>query len=682
MNRSSHPLVARDREVAFLRSAADAAQSQRGRVILLRGESGFGKTLLMQTVAEELRSAGTVDAIIVECEAPIGKLSVSSLQTMQPFVRALEALIAINSNAATKRLAMNIGLSVLGLIPFAGAIFDMTKEVMRDVREYKKEKEKSGGKSAADTVMTELLASFVAIAKEKPFVLFLDESHFMDAQSLQFLSFIQNHPSPLPFSVVVALQHAEAEKSNSACVAWMTSVPADSTCTLSAFDIDGVRACIRAVLPNRGSMSGLDDWLLRRTSGVPIAVGEYLEYFSAHSPFREDGTLDTEVLASQSIPLSLQALLSKNVENLAEADTNLLALCSAEGREFSVYVMAQLMNTDVLTALRELKSLQFRTGLIRSIGAQPRYGMKTTVYEFTHAIHHAFFHAKLEHEERIELHDRIAHILRACFDATEDERLRQQLAPYIAAHALEAGDEETARTMLMVTAHAADDMGYPGIIDEVTSIISEFREPQAERTLQELSSLRNDEASTADDPAVVFGGGPRKLDAACYDLREKALELYFDGKAEEAGDVLRAFTEQWEAFLPLQEKVLLLAMRARCEVAAGRYDVAADIIKTAQEDLLRAPHMESQCILDNVAGILSTEQGKTSEGLYHLQQAAHAAASASDDCKLLTVTNIAMALEESNKRQARVFHRMAHQLCSALHYHEFRAAVLENPSTR
>ena len=669
-------MVARSREAEFLRAVVESARSGRGRLVLIRGESGFGKSRLMEAVMQETLSSGWVDAVLVECEAPIGKLNVSSLQTMQPFVRALEMLIALNSNAAKKRLAMNIGLSVLGLIPFAGAIFDMTKEVMRDLREYKKEKEKSEGRSATDTVIAELLESFIAIGKEKPFVLFLDEVHLMDAQSLQFLSYVQNYPSQLPFSIVTAVQHAEAEKSNSACVTWMKSIRSEDVCTLEAFDIESVRACVRSFLPNSTANSGLDDWLLRRTSGVPIAVCEYLEYFSTHPPFREDGTLNTDVLSAQSIPLSLQALLSKNVEGLSETDTNLLTMCSAEGREFSVYVVAQLMNTDILTALRELKSLQFRTGLVRSVGAQPRYGLKTTVYEFSQAVHHAYFYAKLEHEERLELHDRIAHILRACFDATNDKQLQQQLAPYIAAHALEAGDEETARAMLMLTAHAADEMGYVGVIDEVASIISGFHESHADNSLQELNSMRmNDEVESTD--SIVFGGGPVKVEAACYDVREKSLDLYFEAQYDEAGDVLRNFIEQWDAFLPISEKAILLAMQARCDIERGRTELAADTIKTAQELLLRSPHTESQCILDNVAGVLANRQGKSSEGLYCLQQAAHAAASASDDCKLLTVTNIALSLEKSNKRQSRVFHRMAHQLCSALHYHEFRSAILE-----
>ncbi|MFN5866634.1 MAG: ATP-binding protein [Candidatus Kapaibacterium sp.] len=679
MPHQSHTLIARVSEADFLRSAKESARATHGRVLVVKGESGFGKSLLMQTICDEFSAAGQVNAIVLECEAPIGKLSVSSLQTMQPFVRALEALVNLNSTAAKKRLAMNIGLSVLGLIPFAGAIFDMTKEVMRDLREYRREQEKAGAKSAIETVMNDLLQSFIAIAAEKPFVLFLDEAHRMDAESFRFLSFLQSSPTPLPFSVVVAIQQAEAEKNNPACMAWLNSNSAESSITLGAFDADAVRACVRSYFPGKTSLAGLDDWLLRRTAGVPIAVCEYLEYFSAHSPFKDDGNLDIDVLSSQAIPASLQALLSRNIDGLSEHDANLLAMCSAEGREFSVFVIARLMNTDVLSALRELKSLQFRTGLIRSTGPQPRYGMKTTVYEFSQAVHHALFYAKLEHEERVELHDRIAHILRECFDASSEEQLQQQLAPYIAAHALEAGDEDTARAMLMITAQGAADLGYTGVIDEVTSVIRDFREAQSEQVLQALSSLRVDaDTSDTDSATALHGSGTRELDAACYAVRDKALDLFLSGDAGAAAEVLQRFCEQWEGLLSVRDFVLLYAMRARCESVAGRTDLAADMVKTAQEMLLRAPNADSQCILDNVAGTVAYDQGKSSEGLYHLQQAARAAASAGDDCRLLTVTNIAFAVRPVNQRQYRIFHRMAHQLCSALHYHEFRAAILED----
>lgn len=679
MPQLSHTLIARTAEADFLRSAKESARTTRGRVLVVTGESGFGKSVLLQTVCDELAAEMQVNAVLLECEAPIGKLSVSSLQTMQPFVRALEALVRLNSSAAKKRLAMNIGLSVLGLIPFAGAIFDMTKEVMRDLREYRKEQEKSGAKSAIDTVMNELLQSFIAIAAEKPFVLFLDEAHRMDAESFRFLSFLQNSPAPLPFSVVVAIQQAEAEKNNPACMAWLNSIGAEHRISLGAFDADAVRACVRSYFPGKTSHAGLDDWLLRRTAGVPIAVCEYLEYFTLHSPYREDGSLDTEVLSSQAIPVSLQALLSRNIDGLSEQDANLLAMCSAEGREFSVYVLARLMNTDVLSALRELKSLQFRTGLIRSTGPQPRYGMKTTVYEFSQAVHHTLFYAKLEHEERIELHDRIAHILRECFDAASQEQLQQQLAPYIAAHALEAGDEDTARAMLMVTAQGAADLGYTEVIDEVTSVIRDFREAQNEQVLQELSTLRVDaDAGESDNTTVLPGSGTRELDAACYAVRDTALDLFLSDDAAGAAELLQKFCEQWEGLLGVRDFVLIYAMRARCESVAGRHELAADLVKSAQEMLLRAPNADSQCILDNVAGTVAYRRGKSAEGIYHLQQAARAAASAGDDCRLLTVTNIAFAVQSTNQRQYRMFHRMAHQLCSSLHYHEFRAAILEH----
>jgi hypothetical protein len=82
-------------------------------------------------------------------------------------------------------------------------------------------------------------------------------------------------------------------------------------------------------------------------------------------------------------------------------------------------------------------------------------------------------------------------------------------------------------------------------------------------------------------------------------------------------------------------------------------------------------------VIDNIASIVAHRKGNDDESLAKLHEAARSAAIASDDMKLLTVSNIALALEHSDKRKARIFRRMAHQLCSALHYHDFRSAVLE-----
>ena len=674
---STHFTFGREHERALLHDVARSTRNGRGSIVVVTGESGFGKSFLIESVAEGIRSEMQTYAACVECEAPIGKIQVSSLQTLQPFIRGLEALVSANTNAAKKRLVMNIGLSVLGLIPFAGSIFDMTKEVMRDLREYRKEQEKSGGKSSADTVVIELFQSFSSLAAENPFVLFVDDAQWLDPDSVRFLQYLQSIEQPLPFSIVIALEKSVAEKSNTPVLNWLSSVSSERVIALAPFDIDAVRACMRDAFPGRSAFGGLDEWLLRRTSGVPLIVHEYLSYFRSRSPFREDGTPDTEVLASQSIPATLQSLLSKNIESLSEADTNLLSLCSAEGREFSLLLIAQLMNTDILSALRELKSLQFRTGLIRSMGPQARYGSKTTVYEFTQVMHHAYFYARLEHEERVELHDRIAQILKASYDTASDEMLRSQLAPYIAAHALEAGDNETASSMLLATAHTANESGNSAVIDSVRNLVGDLGFDSAASIIQAVGGTLSSESTIDDQSSDVVFARSSLIEKECFDLRQTALEHYFNGDFESCGSILRSFRERKELVLPPHEFALLSCMHARCEIERSNVDVAAELLKSAQECILRAPDPAVQCVIDNIASIVAHRKGNDDESLAKLHEAARSAAIASDDMKLLTVSNIALALEHSDKRKARIFRRMAHQLCSALHYHDFRSAVLE-----
>ena len=180
------------------------------------------------------------------------------------------------------------------------------------------------------------------------------------------------------------------------------------------------------------------------------------------------------------------------------------------------------------------------------------------------------------------------------------------------------------------------------------------------------------------DASDVAFAGHSMIEKDCFDARQAALERYIEGDVEGSRDVLRVFVERKERLLPAREHALLLCMLARCEAELSNLDLAVEILKSSQEIVLRDPDAAVQCVIDNVASVIAQRKGNHEESIAKLHEAARSAAAASDDMKLLTVSNIALALEHSDKRKARIFRRMAHQLCSALHYHDFRSRVLES----
>jgi hypothetical protein len=123
---------------AFVR---DAFERNRVTIVAVAGESGYGKTIVLEHCQAALRQR--VRAVLVGCPTPIGLQSEPLVQPLYPFVKAIEHVLSDPHQKAKRRLVMNIGLSVLGMIPLVGSLFDVTKEVMRDMREYRRETEKS-----------------------------------------------------------------------------------------------------------------------------------------------------------------------------------------------------------------------------------------------------------------------------------------------------------------------------------------------------------------------------------------------------------------------------------------------------------------------------------------------------------------------------------------------------------
>ncbi len=683
-------LIARTKERELLRSLLVAAQKHQGTMLCLSAESGYGKSMLLDSIVQETRSSRSVDVVRVECQAPIGALNLASIQPMQPWVKALELLMEINAGSAKKRLAVNIGLSVLGLIPIAGSIFDMTKEVMRDLREYRADKRNTqDATQSGSKLFQEFYEALDTVAKQNPLCVMIDDAQWMDAQSVEFLDFLLKREDPWSFSVVLSYQHATVETKNPALTAWLRQHGRDARLRhveLKAFGNQELREALIDIVPKKEPSPALEDWLLRRSAGIPITVMEYVGYFSQHSPFRADASLDADLLNSHLIPASLQALFARNIEQLSEEDVTLLALCSAEGRECSVFVISQLMNLDTLSTIKRLKSLQYRTAMIRSTGAHARYGVKTTIYEFTQALHHSYFHATLEMEERIELHERIAAMLQKCYRETDDELLQRQLAPYIAAHALEAGDEATARRMLVHSAKQAEESGAGSVMSDVLHAYTELQGDEHDSSTDEEDKLLHGIAQhmgLEEAPAYTAAQPPQpessQLDIPdCSIVREDVVQLYYDGQYDEASERVLRFVEQSGSLIRAEDHALLLLMAARADIEAQKLERAESLCHNATVLLDRTDDDYARCVLDNVLSTIQQRRGNMSNSIQQLRQAAQRAMQLSDDLKLLTISNISLALKPSNQRQARIFERIARQLSSSLRFQDFISSVFKN----
>ncbi len=118
-------LIGRERERGQLDALLTEARLGRGRTLVLRGNAGVGKTVLLDYAAQEASGFEVLHYTAIESEAELpfaglqallGRLLVRLPEIPEPQARALRAALALESTAQTNRLAVYAGaLSLFGV---------------------------------------------------------------------------------------------------------------------------------------------------------------------------------------------------------------------------------------------------------------------------------------------------------------------------------------------------------------------------------------------------------------------------------------------------------------------------------------------------------------------------------------------------------------------------------------
>ncbi len=609
---------------------AQSLQQRTVDIIALAGESGYGKTTFLQQCRRALGERASV--ALVQCPAPLGTQSKPIYQPLYPFVKAIEQVLTNPQQKAKRRLVVNIGLSVLGMIPLIGSLFDVTKEVLRDMREYRRDAERM------QTPETRQMAdSILALAEETPLVLMFDDAQWIDAASVEVLHYLATTDRRVPLAILVAYEPSVVDAQNQALGMWLAQHQQIHRVQLALLSRSELRQLAASMLDCYHPDPTFDEWLLQQSGGVPAIAVAYLQYFRQHPPFAPDGTLKNEALQVQWRPASLHVLIEETLATLSEDDKLVLATCAAEGMQCTVFVVAQLLQRDPIVTVRLLRSLQQRTGVIRSMGMQRLYGVETTVYAFTHAAYYRFFAEYPEYEERVELHSRIAAILEQQAQNANDEALAEQLAPLVAAHYLESGNRTAAEAVFEHLYHNAKQHGH---------------------TL--LAQYAQQEGRISDETVVGAVEQSSILEAL-----DGIVELWSRGELRVAFE--RASQLSLENALP-SERLLAELVRTRIALDLGQTQQAQQHLPTliSMAESLQVPDL--LCLAYSLAVVLDVAQNRLRHGWEHAQRAAAHSADGTLHATLVALTNGALLLHQTGHRQWRVLASSAHQVARHLGY--------------
>ena len=338
--RARDAFVGRREEMAHLEAALADACAGRGRLVLLGGDAGIGKTRTADELAIRAREQN-VAVLTGRCYEGEGA------PAYWPWVQVIRAYAA-GRDAAGLRAEMGAGAAdIARIVPEVGgqlAGHPRLPELPPEQARFR----------LFDSITT----FFKKAARHQPLVLVLDDLHRADQPSLFLLQFLTREMGEAPLLVVGSYRDVEVNGAHP-----LAAVLAD-LCRERAYAHISLHGLldedVRALVTSQGGENLPGDVLraiLQHSEGNPFFVKELLRHLIEEGLVYREGDRWQSRLSGESlgIPEGVRRVIGRRLSHLSAAARRALASASIFGREFHFDVLQRLTDAseDQLLVLLE-----------------------------------------------------------------------------------------------------------------------------------------------------------------------------------------------------------------------------------------------------------------------------------------------------------------------------------------
>ncbi len=410
-------VIGRTSELAGLRSRLARVKSGVGQVMVLSGEAGIGKSRLVA----ETKAVATAEGFLV--------LQGSCFPTDQscPYAPLLDLLRSFLATDARARIIAELG-------PLTAAFFPLLPDLLPQPLEHPllppldAEQEKR-------RLFAGLTRVFTSQADTAPLLLVVEDLHWSDDTSLEFLHYLARRCASHQFLLLLTYRNEEVHPGLQHLLAQLDRERLAGEYVLARLTRSEVEAMLHAIFAElRALPSELREMLSALTDGNPFFIEEVLKSLltSGGITFTDSGglrlLLSTAPDGHLSIPRSVQDAVSKRTRRLSPKTKQLLTLAAVAGRRFDVSVLQRLLrcNASQLVGL-----------LLEVVAAQLVVEESADRFSFRHELTRQAIYAGLLARERRALHRRVASAIEQLF--ASPTALDPHL-PELAYHFFEGGD--------------------------------------------------------------------------------------------------------------------------------------------------------------------------------------------------------------------------------------------------
>ena len=387
----------------------------RGRLMLLAGEPGIGKSRLTEELVAHARTL-RASVLIGRCWEGGGA------PAYWPWVQSLREHVRTTEDA-TLRAQLGAGaVDVTHLIP-------EVRERFVDVPQAPDLDSESARFRLFDSTATFLRRAAV----DRPLLVVLDDLHAADEPSLLLLRFVAGTIADSRILVVGTYRDVDPTVRDplAAALAELTREPVTQRLHLKGLtkpDVAHFIEQLAGATPTPDLVAAVHE----ETEGNPLFVGEVVRLLVSEGRLTN---LDRSGLSALGIPQSVRDVIERRLRRLSRDCIHLLTVASVLGREFAL---------DAIEEVSELSSEQLYEVLDEALNARALSSVpgERGRLRFAHALIRETLYENLTTLRRVQLHRRIAEMLEALYAADPTPHLAE--LAYHFAEAAPGGDVDKA----------------------------------------------------------------------------------------------------------------------------------------------------------------------------------------------------------------------------------------------
>jgi predicted ATPase/class 3 adenylate cyclase len=392
--------VGRESELGELRGALDEALGGRGRLLLLVGEPGVGKT----RTAEELATYARVRGAKVywgRC------LEDDAAPPYWPWSRAIRDYVR---DADPVALAWEMGSG-------AGEIARLVPEVVQRVSGVEPASLDPEGEQARFRLFDAVAGFLTGASRDRPLVLVLDDLHWADEPSLLLLQFLSRQLGDSGLLVVGTYRDVELGRHHPLAKMLGELSERGTRISLRGLSADDVARYIEMTSGSEPPAE-LVKAVHEQTEGNPFFVSEVVRLLVSEGMLERSGQ-SWEL----SIPQGVREVIGRRLDRLSPEANEVLRIAAAVGRRFGLEIVERVGGR---ADTRDLLQQAVAARLLREIDPPDPY-------LFSHALVRETLYEEISPPQRVELHRRIGEELEGLYAADPESHLDE-----LARHFLEA----------------------------------------------------------------------------------------------------------------------------------------------------------------------------------------------------------------------------------------------------